>query len=212
LGGNGYSEMLVWALLTNARRDSFERVSLNVDISNNAAASLYVKLGFADAERPPQALQQPIHGSIALIDKHSMLPDSDDYAGRPHKRKEGKIRIRCKLLHENRDLGRVSLRPVRLREQVIADVESSRLDGIERCIEAMVLAGHRVGEYQVERTRGLSRKIVEGIRGHQFEPEVVPQSSGSDGLKVFVIIDAGQSRGGIHSRQQPGGRNPGPGS
>ncbi len=50
--GKGYGEMLVRALLDEARRASFERVSLNVDVENVTAASLYAKLGFRDWKRP----------------------------------------------------------------------------------------------------------------------------------------------------------------
>lgn len=52
LRGKGYGETLVRALLARARKDSFERVTLNVDIANGPALSLYAKLGFADAQRP----------------------------------------------------------------------------------------------------------------------------------------------------------------
>jgi len=50
---------LVRALLDRARRDSFERVSLNVDAANVAAVALYVKLGFADTKRPPDEPETP---------------------------------------------------------------------------------------------------------------------------------------------------------
>ena len=52
LRGKGYGETLVRALLDQARRDSLQRVTLNVDIANVPALSLYAKLGFADAQRP----------------------------------------------------------------------------------------------------------------------------------------------------------------
>jgi ribosomal protein S18 acetylase RimI-like enzyme len=55
--GRGYGAALVRALLEQARRASFERVSLNVSASNAPAVSLYVKLGFADAVRPPDEPQ-----------------------------------------------------------------------------------------------------------------------------------------------------------
>ena len=51
--GRGYGEALVRALLERARSKSLERVSLNVAASNVPAISLYVKLGFMDAPRPP---------------------------------------------------------------------------------------------------------------------------------------------------------------
>jgi ribosomal protein S18 acetylase RimI-like enzyme len=51
--GRGYGKWLVRALLERARRESFERISLNVDVSNLPAVSLYLKLGFRDATRPP---------------------------------------------------------------------------------------------------------------------------------------------------------------
>jgi ribosomal protein S18 acetylase RimI-like enzyme len=57
--GKGYGETLVRALLDRARRDSFERVSLNVDVENVVAVSLYVKLGFADVRRPPDEPETP---------------------------------------------------------------------------------------------------------------------------------------------------------
>jgi ribosomal protein S18 acetylase RimI-like enzyme len=59
LRGRGYGEALVRSLLDRARRDSFERVSLNVDVANIAAVSLYVKLGFADVRRPPDEPETP---------------------------------------------------------------------------------------------------------------------------------------------------------
>ncbi len=52
--GKGYGETLIRALLDEARRASFERVSLNVDVGNVAAVSLYRKLGFVDSTRPPE--------------------------------------------------------------------------------------------------------------------------------------------------------------
>ena len=57
--GKGYGETLVRALLDRARRDSFERVSPNVDVANVAAVSLYVMLGFADARRPTDERETP---------------------------------------------------------------------------------------------------------------------------------------------------------
>ena len=53
LRGKGHGEMLVRALLHRARIESFESVSLNVDSSNLPAVSLYLKMGFVDATRPP---------------------------------------------------------------------------------------------------------------------------------------------------------------
>lgn len=53
LRGMGHGETLVRALLDRARIESFDNVSLNVDRSNLPAASLYLKLGFVDATRPP---------------------------------------------------------------------------------------------------------------------------------------------------------------
>jgi ribosomal protein S18 acetylase RimI-like enzyme len=53
LRGKGHGEMLVRALLDRARIESFESVSLNVDSSNLPAVSLYLKMGFVDATRPP---------------------------------------------------------------------------------------------------------------------------------------------------------------
>ena len=51
--GRGYGRTLVRTLLDKARGSSFERVSLNVDIANVAAVSLYTKLGFVDMKKPP---------------------------------------------------------------------------------------------------------------------------------------------------------------
>jgi len=51
--------VLVRALLEEARQKSFERVSLNVNASNASAVSLYLKLGFADAVRPPDEPESP---------------------------------------------------------------------------------------------------------------------------------------------------------
>ena len=57
--GKKHGETLVRALLDRARQDSFERVSLNVDIANAVALSLYLKLGFADAKRPAGEPESP---------------------------------------------------------------------------------------------------------------------------------------------------------
>jgi ribosomal-protein-alanine N-acetyltransferase len=51
--GSGQGKKLVGALLERARLESFERASLNVDASNLPAVSIYLKLGFRDATRPP---------------------------------------------------------------------------------------------------------------------------------------------------------------
>lgn len=51
--GRGHGRRLVRALLERARLEPFERASLNVDASNLPAVSLYLKLGFRDATRPP---------------------------------------------------------------------------------------------------------------------------------------------------------------
>ena len=59
LRGKGYGETLVRALLARARKDSFERVTLNVDVANGPALSLYAKLGFADAQRPSNETAPP---------------------------------------------------------------------------------------------------------------------------------------------------------
>jgi ribosomal protein S18 acetylase RimI-like enzyme len=53
LRGKGHGETLVRALLDRARIESFERVSLNVHSANLPAISLYLKMGFTDAGRPP---------------------------------------------------------------------------------------------------------------------------------------------------------------
>jgi ribosomal protein S18 acetylase RimI-like enzyme len=50
--GRGRGEALVQSLLENARRQSYQRVSLNVDRANSAAIALYLKMGFADSTRP----------------------------------------------------------------------------------------------------------------------------------------------------------------
>jgi ribosomal protein S18 acetylase RimI-like enzyme len=52
LRGRGHGEALVAALLERAQREAFACVSLNVDSANERAATLYLKLGFADASRP----------------------------------------------------------------------------------------------------------------------------------------------------------------
>ena len=57
--GKGHGETLVRALLERARKESFERVSLNVDASNLPAVSLYLKLGFMDATRPADEPESP---------------------------------------------------------------------------------------------------------------------------------------------------------
>jgi ribosomal protein S18 acetylase RimI-like enzyme len=51
--------MLVRAPVERSHRESFERVSLNVDASNQPAVSLYLKLGFVDAARPPDEPESP---------------------------------------------------------------------------------------------------------------------------------------------------------
>ena len=52
----GFGGILVRTLVEKARRESFERISLNVDRANEAAVSLYQKVGFRDARRPPDEL------------------------------------------------------------------------------------------------------------------------------------------------------------
>ena len=53
LRGKGHGEALVRGLLEKARAEAFEPASLNVDESNLRAVTLYLKLGFQDAMRPP---------------------------------------------------------------------------------------------------------------------------------------------------------------
>ena len=53
LRGKGHGEALVRALLKRARLESFGIVSLNVDSANLPAVSLYLKMGFVEATRPP---------------------------------------------------------------------------------------------------------------------------------------------------------------
>lgn len=53
LRGRGYGEALVRTLLDEARRTSLQRVSLNVEVANIAAVSLYAKIGFIQTKRPP---------------------------------------------------------------------------------------------------------------------------------------------------------------
>ena len=53
LRGKGHGETLVRALLERARLESFGIVSLNVDSANLPAVSLYLKMGFVEATRPP---------------------------------------------------------------------------------------------------------------------------------------------------------------
>lgn len=50
--GKGHGEELARSLIDRARQEGFERISLNVDVTNEAAISLYLKVGFADAARP----------------------------------------------------------------------------------------------------------------------------------------------------------------
>jgi ribosomal protein S18 acetylase RimI-like enzyme len=57
--GKGYGEVLVQALMQEARKEPFECLSLNVDIENTPAISLYLKLGFRDAARPSDEPASP---------------------------------------------------------------------------------------------------------------------------------------------------------
>ena len=45
--------------MSQARRDWFRRVSLNVDEANLPAISLYASLGFQDVQRPPDEPESP---------------------------------------------------------------------------------------------------------------------------------------------------------
>jgi [ribosomal protein S18]-alanine N-acetyltransferase len=56
---SGYGAALVQGLIARARRDWFERVSLNVDEANRPAIGLYSNLGFRDAQRPVDEPESP---------------------------------------------------------------------------------------------------------------------------------------------------------
>jgi ribosomal protein S18 acetylase RimI-like enzyme len=56
---HGFGEILVRELTAKARRNWFERISLNVDEANPPAISLYSKLGFRDATRPVNEPESP---------------------------------------------------------------------------------------------------------------------------------------------------------
>jgi ribosomal protein S18 acetylase RimI-like enzyme len=56
---SGYGAALVNGLIARARRDWYERVSLNVDQENRPAIALYSNLGFRDAERPADEPESP---------------------------------------------------------------------------------------------------------------------------------------------------------
>jgi ribosomal protein S18 acetylase RimI-like enzyme len=51
--GRGYGELLVRALLDEARARFCDRASLNVDAANIPAVRLYTRMGFEDAPPPP---------------------------------------------------------------------------------------------------------------------------------------------------------------
>jgi [ribosomal protein S18]-alanine N-acetyltransferase len=55
----GYGVSLVERLIARARRDWFERVSLNVDEANQPAIGLYSNLGFRDVQRPVDEPESP---------------------------------------------------------------------------------------------------------------------------------------------------------
>ena len=59
--GCGNGERLIRLLIDEARRLSHQRVSLNVDRQNTPAIALYSKVGFHEAERPPD--EPDAHGS-----------------------------------------------------------------------------------------------------------------------------------------------------
>ena len=59
--GRGHGERLIRSLIDEARRQSHQRISLNVDRENVAAIALYSKLGFLEAERPDD--EPDAHGS-----------------------------------------------------------------------------------------------------------------------------------------------------
>jgi ribosomal protein S18 acetylase RimI-like enzyme len=54
--GQGYGETLVRGLYEVGRLRGCERLSLNVAAGNVPAITLYLKLGFVDAPRPPSEL------------------------------------------------------------------------------------------------------------------------------------------------------------
>src|ERR1700684_3408839 len=75
------------------------------------------------------------------------------YAACPDYRKHREARVIAKKVHEIVDLHAVVIWPVRLRQQVVDDVEAASFDHGERIVERFEFTGHRVGKYEVEALR-----------------------------------------------------------
>jgi len=97
-------------------------------------------------------------------------------------------------LEKLRDLRRVSLRPGRLRQKVVPDVDATGTEQRKRFFQVVELAGPRVRENKVELPPGECLEKRCAVRDVEVDSGIVSEKSAGDADDGLIMVHGVESR------------------
>lgn len=106
----------------------------------------------------------------------------------------------------------MTIRPVRLRQKIIDDVQAAGTEESERILKVIEFARPRIRENQIELTATHSRQECSRILDDEAHAAIMFKMANRNRTILGLAIDRDEGRGRIHPIEDPCGRKTGAGS
>src|SRR5437588_4044065 len=106
----------------------------------------------------------------------------------------------------------MAIGPIWLRQKIIDDVEGAGSKQAERVMEMIEFSGPGIGEDQIKLPACEFTQKARAIINREGDARIIAEMAARQRGVFLVAIDGQQRGGGIHSIEEPGGRDTGSGA